>query len=188
MGITTKVTIIGNADGKGMEREDELMQVMNKLHVERANIEIMHNPHFQDGMSEKWNTTLLKATIGEIIEKKNISQVFSFDKDGVSGHSNHMDVYTAIYALYKDEQKRSLFKLYTLHSSHIFSKYIGPFSLIKILLSQIQQKQHINSIQLNPFQTLIYLTHHRSQLTWYRILYSICSQYTYLNQWNQIEK
>lgn len=182
------LTTIGDAEGKGMERENELIQAMHELQVERANIEVMHNPHFRDGMGEQWNTTLLKAVIGTILEKKNISEVFTFDKYGVSGHSNHKDLHKAIYELYCDEQKRNLFHLYTLHSSRLISKYTGPFSLIKVFSSKVQRSRQINIIQFNPFQTLRYLKYHRSQLTWYRILYSICSQYNYLNQWIQLHE
>ena len=161
---------------------------MNKLQVKRANIEVLHNPHFRDGMREKWNTTHLQTTIHAMIEKNNISQVFTFDKDGVSGHSNHKDLYKAIYKLYSDGEKRNLFKLYTLHSSSLVSKYIGPFALIKVVSSKLQRCQRIITVQFNPLQTLRYLKYHRSQLTWYRILYSICSQYNYVNQWNYLHE
>ena len=184
MRIGIEKSIIGNAEGKGIEREEELIQVMQQLQVERTNVIIMHNPSFQDGMSEEWNITLLKTAIGTIIEKKNISHVFTFDSYGVSGHKNHKDLYRATYELYYDEQKRRIFNLYTLQSTNLLTKYIGLFSLVKLIFSHFHQKQPISIIQYNPFQTLIYLRYHRSQLTWYRILYSICSQYTYLNKWN----
>lgn len=152
----------------------------------KKNIHVLHHPSIQDGLDEMWNITLAASIIGKFVKRENISRIFTFDENGVSGHPNHVNTYRAVIHQYQHVDQTPIeqpLQIFTLHSSPLLSKYIGLFSLYKCLLLLVRNTQSIDIMQWNPLNTIRFLRYHRSQLTWYRCLHAFFSQYTYLNQW-----
>ncbi|XP_050837833.1 N-acetylglucosaminyl-phosphatidylinositol de-N-acetylase isoform X8 [Serinus canaria] len=55
-----------------------------------------------DDPAVEWDTQLLATLVLEHIEAKNINLVLTFDAGGVSGHANHISLYTAVRYLHSE--------------------------------------------------------------------------------------
>lgn len=166
----------GNATGKGSQREQELQNLMNHLKIHHSHLFILHDPRIQDGMQEKWNITICQKYLEEFIYNKSITEVRTFDSKGVSGHPNHISTFTAVCSIRK-KFKDILFL--TLYSTSLLSKYSGP-----LLLLPVSSKQDEVFVSSNPFLTHQLFLLHKSQITWYRIAFTLISRYSYQNNWN----
>ena len=170
------VFLKGNASGKGLEREQELHHLLEYLESPLSHLFILHDPRIQDGMQEKWNTTLCQQYLEEFVLDHSITEIRTFDSRGVSGHPNHISTYSVVCSIRERFNDVSFF---TLHSVSLLLKYTGPLSLL-----QTKQNQDEVVIAANPFLTNTLFHFHKSQITWYRILFSVISQYSYRNVWS----
>lgn len=57
------------------------------------------NTLFPDNPCVNWDTILLSEKIAEHVEQLEIDTVFTFDSYGVSGHRNHVSIYSALFHL-----------------------------------------------------------------------------------------
>lgn len=80
----------GNYDDLGKLRELELQKVANFLKIN--NLKIINHAKLQDGMSEKWDISLIKSLIQEYYNEKPFEIILTFDENGVSDHPNHIAV------------------------------------------------------------------------------------------------
>lgn len=75
----------GSFDGLGKVREKELQNSCNNY----GNIKDTVIGSFLDGPKEVWSIESIAEWIENIISKKNIKSILTFDRYGVSGHANH---------------------------------------------------------------------------------------------------
>ena len=147
---------------------------MQHVNVSEDHYTILQEKRIQDGFDQAWNPVLCSQILREVIQKEEIREVYSFDEMGVSKHPNHIATFRALKFLsrYPDLENVSF---YSLESGSLLTKYMGPFNLIR--------KQSSCIYNSNPLLSLNTFRIHQSQITWYRILFTLFSRFTYMNCW-----
>lgn len=175
----------GNYDGLGYIREKELLNVASSFGIPKNNVKIINDSRLQDGMNQSWNRQYIAEIVSNIINLKNISLVISFDKDGISSHPNHQDVYHGISSIYKDLSKNNS-TFITLTSVSLFRKYLSFFDIPLTLIDYSLQVSHLLvTLSFSDYTRLVkVLLNHRSQMVWFRWLYAIFSRYMFINTFN----
>ncbi|KAJ4807911.1 N-acetylglucosaminyl-phosphatidylinositol de-N-acetylase [Rhynchospora pubera] len=173
---------VGNADGLGRTRKQELYHACTIFEIPREQIQILDHQNFQDGFHNKWEHNLLGQLINDSIAIWNIDTVITFDKYGVSGHPNHRDVHHAVRNLMHENLPREI-EAWELISMSIFRKYSGPASVWPSLLclSSYQKRDMLLLLNSNPYKSYHAMEKHKSQWVWFRKLFVVFSSYTYMN-------
>ncbi|NXY61861.1 PIGL acetylase, partial [Callaeas wilsoni] len=131
-----------------------------------------------DNPAVEWDTQLLATLVLKHIEAKNINLVVTFDAGGVSGHANHVSLYTAvryIFILFLCVGCRVL----VLESVNLFRKYI---SFLDVLISCLLPRDALFILtEEETEQAKRAMRCHRSQLLWFRQLYLLFSRYLVVN-------
>ncbi|XP_048426678.1 probable N-acetylglucosaminyl-phosphatidylinositol de-N-acetylase isoform X2 [Pyrus x bretschneideri] len=202
---------IGDADGKGTTRKEELYQASAILKVPHQQVSVLDHPDLQDGFGKVWNDSILANIIEEEITRNSIDLIITFDNYGVSGHCNHRDVHygvrTRICApdpnnkflnmfdiydrCYKKVKTRKLLQAssqrkieaWELVSTNIFRKYSGPVDIWLSSLNPMQSSHEVVHCLLNeqPRKSFLAMAQHSSQWVWFRKLFVAFSSYTYVN-------
>ncbi|CAL0306097.1 unnamed protein product [Lupinus luteus] len=179
---------VGDADGKGNIRKQELFQACVALKVPMQQVKIFNHPDLQDGFGKAWNHSLLANIIEEEITTHSINMVITFDNYGVSGHCNHRDVHYGVCKVLYDTLQRDI-EVWELVSNNILRKYSGPVDiwlsmLWPILLSNETMQCFVNE---NPRRSYLAMAQHASQWVWFRKLFVTLSSYTYVNTLRKIK-
>ncbi|KAL2615557.1 hypothetical protein AAZX31_08G078800 [Glycine max] len=148
---------IGDADGKGNIRKQELFQACVALKVPMQQVKIVNHPDLQDGFGKVWNHSLLAKIIEEEITSRCIDMIITFDSYGVSGHCNHRDVHYGVCKLLHD----------------ILQRDIEVWELC--LVNEHSRRSGIAMAQ------------HSSQWVWFRKLFVTLSSYTYMNTLRKVK-
>ncbi|KFU86293.1 N-acetylglucosaminyl-phosphatidylinositol de-N-acetylase, partial [Chaetura pelagica] len=171
----------GNYYNQGEVRKKELEQSCFLLGIPASDVTVIDHRDLPDNPAVEWDTQLLASFVLEHIEANNINLVVTFDAGGVSGHANHISLYTAVrYSVCTlHEMPHWWCHVLVLESVNLFRKYI---SILDVLFSC-----------LLPRDVLFILTEeeterakramrcHRSQLLWFRHIYLLCSRYMVIN-------
>lgn len=178
---------IGNADGMGTMRREELYKASTVLKVPLNQVKILDHPDLQDGFGKVWDHKLLAGIIELEISSHGIDLIITFDSYGVSGHCNHRDVHNGVRGFLHNKAPQS-FEAWELVSTNILRKYSGPFD---IWLSSMFSKEHPSGMMhclLNerPRQSYLAMAQHASQWVWFRKLFVTFSSYTYVNTLKRI--
>lgn len=95
----------GNADGIGKTREEELANAARLLNFDSVKI-----GDFNDDINSFWDQdeiiNILHQHLQSISKSNRKLLILTFDKDGVSGHPNHISLYNAVktYTTYKNKK------------------------------------------------------------------------------------
>ncbi|GAV71607.1 PIG-L domain-containing protein [Cephalotus follicularis] len=180
---------MGNADGMGKIRLNELYQACAVLKVPLEQVKILDHPDLQDGFGQVWNHNLLEMTIQEEIMSHDIDTIISFDKYGVSGHCNHRDVHYGVHMLVNDTPKRNI-EVWELVSINILRKYSGPVDIWLSKMFAMQYPSGVMQCLLNehPKRSFDAMAQHLSQWVWFRKLFVSFSSYTYVNTLRKVNK
>lgn len=163
----------GNFNGVGRERCKELKNSGKTLGI--RHIRIVSDKKLQDHPHKTWPTDCIQKYVLQSATKWHSKTVVSFDRFGVSGHSNHCQIYSAL--------AETIFKtgvdVYSLKTYNIVAKYLA---LLVFLLAFCSSRRFLFSVPI----TSTFLPHgamlqHRSQLLWFRYLYILFSAYMYIN-------
>ncbi|CAI0374508.1 unnamed protein product [Linum tenue] len=175
---------IGNADGMGSTRKDELYQACLVLKVQPQQVKILDHPDLQDGFGLVWDRGLLSKTIKEEVVSRHIDTVLTFDNYGVSGHCNHRDVHYGV----RTKGYSKLLNLLEV-SNNILRKYIGPVDIWLSMLLATKSDSRVAYCLLNeqPLKTYSAMAAHSSQWVWFRKLFVSFSSYTYVNTLRRID-
>ena len=164
----------GNYEGLGHKRENELYLSLSKFNITRDNICI---GSFTDGPDQDWNTEDIANIIDKYVKKWNIDTIITFDDMGVSGHPNHIACFNATQYYLRDLSP--LVNGVALKSVGGIEKFIGPLSLLG--------SKGSNSCTLSGYRKAWnQMADHSSQFTWYRKLFIIFSQYSYVNKLDNV--
>uniref|UniRef100_A0A8C3JS86 N-acetylglucosaminylphosphatidylinositol deacetylase n=1 Tax=Calidris pygmaea TaxID=425635 RepID=A0A8C3JS86_9CHAR len=122
----------GNYYSQGEIRKKELEQSCFLLGIPASDVTVIDHRDLPDNPAVEWNTKLLAAFVLKHIEANNINLVITFDAGGVSGHANHISLYTALRYLHSERKLPEGCRVLVLESVNLFRKYI---SILDILLS-----------------------------------------------------
>ncbi|KFV91657.1 N-acetylglucosaminyl-phosphatidylinositol de-N-acetylase, partial [Fulmarus glacialis] len=86
----------GNYYNQGEIRKKELEQSCFLLGIPASDVTVVDHRDLPDNPAVEWDTQLLATFVLKHIEANNINLVVTFDAGGVSGHANHISLYTAL--------------------------------------------------------------------------------------------
>ncbi|NXU47273.1 PIGL acetylase, partial [Turnix velox] len=172
----------GNYYQQGEIRKKELEQSCSLLGIPASDVTIIDHRELPDDPAFEWDTQLLAAFVLKHIEANNIDLVVTFDAGGVSGHTNHVSLYTALrYSALYASVNASLewCCVLVLESVNLFRKYI---SVLDVLFSCLLPRDVLFILtEEETEQARRAMRCHRSQLLWFRHLYMVFSRYMMIN-------
>lgn len=163
----------GNFYGDGRKRCKELKNSAAVLGI--RHLQIVIDDKLPDHPRKVWPTDRIKKYILQSVEKLHSKTIISFDSQGVSGHLNHCQVYSAL----AESTFKPCVKIYLLKTCNILTKYFVPLAFLLAIGSS-------NALVFTVPFTSTFIPHkamfqHRSQLLWFRYLYILFSAYMYTN-------
>ncbi|XP_055992573.1 N-acetylglucosaminyl-phosphatidylinositol de-N-acetylase isoform X1 [Sorex fumeus] len=169
----------GNYYNQGKIRKKELLQSCEVLGIPPSRVMIIDNRDFPDDPDVQWNTESVASVLLQYIQVNGISLVVTFDARGVSGHNNHIALYTAVRSLHSEGKLPKGCSVLTLQSVNVLRKYISfldlPFSL-----SHTQDVLFVLTSE-EVARAKRAMSCHHSQLLWFRRLYVLFSRYMRIN-------
>ncbi|NXK81292.1 PIGL acetylase, partial [Amazona guildingii] len=174
----------GNYYNQGEIRKKELEQSCLLLGVPASDVTVIDHRDLPDNPSVEWDTQLLAAFVLKHIEANNINMVVTFDAGGVSGHANHISLYTALRDGCCCFEVFILFlclgcSVLVLESVSIFRKYI---SILDVPISYLLPSDALFILtEEETEQAKRAMRCHRSQLLWFRHIYVLFSRYMVIN-------
>ncbi|XP_042735824.1 N-acetylglucosaminyl-phosphatidylinositol de-N-acetylase isoform X2 [Lagopus leucura] len=176
----------GNYYNQGEIRKKELEQSCCLLGVPASNVTVIDHRDLPDNPSVEWDARLLASFVLKHIEANNINLVVTFDAGGVSGHANHIALYTALRYLLSERKLPEGCRVLVLESVNLLRKYISildvPLSCllprdVLFILTEEESQQARRAMQC-----------HHSQLLWFRRIYMLFSRYVVINSLHLLEK
>ena len=166
--ITTKVLCLsrGNFYGKGSLRKTELEAACSHFGVESECLdEFMDGPYV-------WPANRIQNIVHEHVCSFKATCIVTFDKNGVSGHRNHMSLanLTSIGKV----------KVLYLESLSLIRKFMATLDLGMTFFSG---KHYVVAGSLRSIKAMFC---HRSQLVWFRLLYICFSRYMTINSFKSV--
>ncbi|XP_077899067.1 N-acetylglucosaminyl-phosphatidylinositol de-N-acetylase isoform X6 [Ictidomys tridecemlineatus] len=134
---------------------------------------------FPDDPGVQWDTEHVANILLQHVEVNDINLVVTFDAGGVSGHSNHIALYTAVRALHSEGKFPKGCSVLTLQSVNVLRKYFFLLDLLWSLLHTQDILFVLTSEEVAQAKRAMYC--HRSQLLWFRRLYILFSRYMRIN-------
>ncbi|KAI0301557.1 putative deacetylase LmbE-like domain-containing protein [Multifurca ochricompacta] len=125
---------VGNADGLGYVRRNELEDSLDVLGVAKDHRWILDEHEFQDNITALWDASLIAATVYKYVTNYNISIILTFDSFGVSGHPNHFSLYHGVSHLLTTSPAGTEHHLaaFSLNSKPVVTKYTGILAAMLI--------------------------------------------------------
>ncbi|XP_046786334.1 N-acetylglucosaminyl-phosphatidylinositol de-N-acetylase isoform X5 [Gallus gallus] len=115
-----------------------------------------------------------------------VSQVVTFDAGGVSGHANHISLYTALRYLHSERKLPEGCCVLVLESVNLLRKYI---SILDVFLSCLLPRDALFILtEEETEQARRAMQCHCSQLLWFRRIYMLFSRYVVINSLHLLEK
>ncbi|NXN01558.1 PIGL acetylase, partial [Sylvia borin] len=180
----------GNYYNQGDIRKKELEQSCCVLGIPASDVTVIDHRDLPDDPAVEWDTQLLATLVLRHIEAKNINLVVTFDAGGVSGHANHISLYSAV----RYNVCRLLWvppwaaagsawccwcRVLVLESVNLCRKYI---SFLDVLISCLLPRDALFILtEEETEQAKRAMQCHGSQLLWFRRLYLLFSRYLVVN-------
>lgn len=154
--------------------------------------QIFNDEKLIDSPSHTWPAEYIENIVKDYIQKNQITKLITFDHYGISGHKNHIAIYEAVCKLYRSIKVNSLNKestqpelqIWLLESVSLFRKYLAAFDIFfTVIMAWWHHDWNMQIISsLNDYLNIVYaLRQHRSQMLWFRYLYSSTSRYMFIN-------
>ncbi|KAM4822987.1 N-acetylglucosaminyl-phosphatidylinositol de-N-acetylase isoform X1 [Urocitellus parryii] len=169
----------GNYYNQGEIRKKELLQSCDVLGIPTSQVMIIDNSDFPDDPGVQWDTERVANILLQHVEVNDINLVVTFDAGGVSGHSNHIALYTAVRALHSEGKFPKGCSVLTLQSVNVLRKYLFLLDLLWSLLHTQDILFVLTSEEVAQAKRAMYC--HGSQLLWFRRLYILFSRYMRIN-------
>ncbi|NXY72340.1 PIGL acetylase, partial [Glareola pratincola] len=174
----------GNYYHQGEIRKKELEQSCFLLGIPASDVTVIDHRDLPDNPAVEWDTQLLAAFVLKHIEANSINLVVTFDAGGVSGHANHISLYTTLRYEYCCFEIFIFFpclgcRVLVLESVNLFRKYT---SVLDVLLSCLLPRDALFILtEEETEQARRAMRCHRSQLLWFRHIYLLFSRYMMIN-------
>eukprot|EP00899_Mesostigma_viride_P025869 jgi/Mesvir1/6467/Mv19542-RA.1 len=188
----------GGADGLGAVRHVEMLRACQRLGIPSGNVWVLNDTRMQDGFDQVWDEAAVAHTVSAAVARWQIDMILTFDPYGVSGHPNHAAAHAGVLR-FLTEEAGSLAKdvrAWQLVSMGMLRKYLGPLEALLQhaglwrLALKLADESTLSSahpavrVFINPDvgRGIAAMQEHRSQLVWFRQLYTILSRYSYVNE------
>ncbi|OXG30841.1 N-acetylglucosaminylphosphatidylinositol deacetylase [Cryptococcus neoformans Ze90-1] len=196
----------GNSEGLGEKRKGEFVKSYEALGIPAENLEITDHPDLPDGLTTKWNTTLVSTIIQDSLFSNPVDIVVTFDPKGITSHPNHVTLPSSLALIPAERRPRVL----ALQSPDTLPKFTGPLYIVYLHLrtiffspqfqrafqflfpsfntffgaENVQETQaHVMINDLRGWATgLKAMMAHHSQLVWFRYLYVAFSRLMWVNE------
>jgi N-acetylglucosaminylphosphatidylinositol deacetylase len=189
----------GNSEGLGPIREKELQGSCQRLGIDSSRCLSLNLTDLQDGSHLWWPKEKISEFVQKHIKQFDIDLIITFDTSGVSGHINHKAVSIGIEYYIKTADKTPL--IYELPTTAVIFKFTSildifrtiikfSFRLFRSFFSTIlpflfstpsSQRALFVSSPLGYYHGLKAFYAHRSQVLWFRHLYTTFSRYMWIN-------
>lgn len=176
---------VGDFYGNGSKRITELKSSAAVLGINTKNLYIVNKTGLPDHPHVEWDIRLIAELIVEKVVDLHIDVIVSFDSYGVSGHRNHVSIWRALEYFSKAKKAKRVC-IFRLLSVNTVLKYTSLFSMM--LLPFYKHTAKIISNPKQVWNACQAMAAHKSQLTWFRILYILFSQYTIVNVLRETHK
>ncbi|NWX47345.1 PIGL acetylase, partial [Steatornis caripensis] len=182
----------GNYYNQGEIRKKELEQSCFLLGIPASDVTVVDHRDLPDNPAVEWDTQLLAAFVLKHIEANNINLVVTFDARGVSGHVNHISLYTAL----RPDEPGEMGTLQQYCCFEIFILCLGCYVLVLESVNLLRKYISVLDVPVScllPRDALFILTEeeseqarramrcHHSQLLWFRHIYMLFSRYMVIN-------
>lgn len=157
----------GANGGEGDIREGELRRAAASLNL--TSVEVVDDLSLPDSMEVEWDQLQLAEKVQEHMKDVKADILVTFDEYGISGHINHRALGTL----------KSDLPTYRLRTVNVFHKYSGVLSFLIDLL--MDRGDFIFILDNEIIKAYRAMSHHRSQLLWFRYLYLALSRYMFIN-------
>ncbi|XP_052659077.1 N-acetylglucosaminyl-phosphatidylinositol de-N-acetylase isoform X2 [Harpia harpyja] len=121
----------GNYYSQGEIRKKELEQSCFLLGVPASDVTVVDHRDLPDNPAVEWDTQLLAAFVLKHIEANNINLVVTFDAGGVSGHANHISLYTALRKI--SSRAAPAFPRHEKNSLQVYLVFLAPICFLNHL-------------------------------------------------------
>ncbi|GAA5881124.1 hypothetical protein JCM16303_004804 [Sporobolomyces ruberrimus] len=184
---------IGDYEGAGNVRRGELHSSCAVLGIAEKRCCSIHDPSLPDDPLAEWDRETVFKVVEEYAIKWNADAIVTFDGYGVSGHSNHRALYTALAHARRSESLS--IPVYAIRSSNTLAKYSSlvllPFALIKhSLVAILGPSTTSSSLFVSSFESFRRAREsfaaHESQSRWFRTLFVATSRYLWYVQVDEI--
>lgn len=181
----------GNSRGLGPIREKELHQSCEILHIDQSRCIILNRTELQDNPSQWWPKENISQIIDYYIKTFQIDLVITFDRGGISGHVNHRSIALGMeYYISQMEQTPLIYQLSTVSSVFEYTSIVDlirtlikflPRMIRSLMVSSTDHRVLFVNSPWKYFQALKSFHAHRSQVLWYRHIYTIFSRHMFIN-------
>ncbi|KAL4238772.1 hypothetical protein ACF0H5_003479 [Mactra antiquata] len=172
----------GDYYGLGDIRRKELQASCTRLGIMPSHVTVIDDDRFKDGPENVWDLDGLGERILSVIKRVQAESIITFDKHGVSGHTNHISVYKAVDKLFQDKQLNNI-NVFVLETTNIVRKYMSFFD---IPCSSLFNMASFVSLPSEVIKTWQAMAMHNSQMVWFRKLYIVFSRYIYVNTYKEL--
>ncbi|KAJ2133214.1 hypothetical protein IW136_004981 [Coemansia sp. RSA 678] len=180
----------GDHDGQGELRKKELVKAAVSLGLTPDSVIIVDDPNLPDDPRKAWNIALVAKTVEAVVTAGDVDTVFTFDKQGVSGHPNHIAAYMGVKHMAVTSQRLKFHpvNVYVLESVGLVRKYSSiidtVFSLGSVLAAG-DSLMFVADVQAYSMGVQA-MALHESQMMWFRKLYLAFSRYMFINTYSKI--
>jgi len=174
----------GNYYEHGSTRKNELRRSCEILGIESSYVTVIEHSKLPDNPKVKWRDDIVGNLILKHIMQLDIDTVITFDKSGVSGHSNHASLYTGVSYLCKESLLPEGCRVYTLRTVSALRKYLG---VLDVPWSYFFAHIAYTLSHKDSFLPKKAMFAHSSQMLWFRWLYIYFSRYMIINTYSELE-
>ncbi|CAM9180910.1 unnamed protein product [Choristocarpus tenellus] len=187
----------GDFNGLGHLRKHELVKACALLGIPEAreDISLVEHKLLSDGSKEPWPPEVVVPHVASFVTKHSVKTLLTFDNGGVSGHQDHIAVYSGVVQFLKEgavafagegsgvgsEKGTTGISVLVLVTTNLLRKYCGLLDLPWSWMST--QASHQGEFFGNFDVGTVWgaMAAHRSQFVWYRRLFIVFSRYAYVN-------
>ncbi|KAJ1718377.1 hypothetical protein LPJ61_006661, partial [Coemansia biformis] len=171
----------GDHDGMGDVRKKELVKAAVSYGMTPDSVIIVDDPNLPDDPKKAWNIALVAKTVEAVVVAGDVDAVFTFDRQGVSGHQNHIAAYMGVKHMALTAQRFKLhpINVYALESVGLVRKYASIIDTVFSLGMMAAAKDGLMFVADIPAYSMGVqaMAMHESQLVWFRKLYLAFSRY-----------
>lgn len=170
---------IGDHDGMGPTRREELKRSCARLGIEADRCEALDSLELPDNPGVWWPAPVIEREVLQRVKDWGVDTIFTFDGYGVSGHANHRATAVAIREMVR---RAAMPPVYAVHSTSVVAKFTSvlllPWAVIRHVLAADSERKALFINTWSQYgRALDSFRAHESQARWFRTLFIYFSRY-----------